>query len=108
MGLGSRRVAFLMPWLLQKKAGDILYATMVFLLAVLLRPRLSPLRAGVGAFGFCTAIEFSQLYHAPWIDAIRAYPLGHLVLGSGFAWPDIACYAIGVGLGMAVELLPRR
>ena len=53
----------------------------------------------------------SQLYHAPWIDAIRDTLPGALVLGYGFLWSDLACYAAGVALGAGVEAgdttLPR-
>ncbi len=33
---------------------------------------------------FCYGIEASQLYHAEWIDSMRATTLGGLVLGYGF------------------------
>jgi hypothetical protein len=52
---------------------------------------------------FAWGVEFSQLYHAPWIDAIRATPPGRLVLGNTFNWPDLFAYALGVGLGAWVE-----
>ena len=52
--------------------------------------------------------ETSQLYHAPWIDRIRATTLGGLVLGFGFLWSDIACYTVGVACAMCVDLLLRR
>lgn len=38
----------------------------------------------------------SQLYHAPWIDSIRATSLGGLVLGFGFLVSDLICYTCGV------------
>ena len=44
------------------------------------------------------------MYHAPWIDSIRRTTLGGLVLGFGFVWSDLACYAVGVGLGILIEL----
>ena len=44
-----------------------------------------------------------QLYHAPWIDSIRRTTLGGLVLGFDFVWSDLACYAVGVGLGILIE-----
>ncbi|MFM8818855.1 MAG: DUF2809 domain-containing protein, partial [Phycisphaerales bacterium] len=49
-----------------------------------------------------------QLHHAPWIDGIRATRLGALVLGSGFLWSDIACYAVGVAGGAAGESMVDR
>ena len=60
------------------------------------------------AMAFAVAIELSQLYHAPWIDSIRRTTLGGLILGFGFLWSDLACYALGVGLGVLVETLWRR
>ena len=52
--------------------------------------------ACVLALVFSYLIEISQLYHAPWIDAIRSTALGGLVLGFGFLWSDILCYTVGV------------
>ncbi|MDJ1631891.1 DUF2809 domain-containing protein [Bacillus velezensis] len=37
-----------------------------------------------------------QLYHAPWIDAIRSDTLGGLILGWQFVWSDIFAYTLRV------------
>jgi hypothetical protein len=58
---------------------------------------------GLLAISFAAGIEASQLYHAPWLDAIRRTTLGGLALGYGFLWSDLACYAVGVGLGAIIE-----
>jgi hypothetical protein len=76
---------------MSKYGGDALWALMVFF--------------GFGfLFGFAWAIEFSQIYHAPWFDAIRASRPGHLVFGSTFNWPDLPAYAVGVALGALLEI----
>ena len=72
------------------------------------RDRAGPAQAstwkiGCLAMAFSVVIELSQLYHAPWIDSIRHTTLGGLILGFGFLWSDLACYAVGVGLGAAIE-----
>ena len=54
-----------------KYGGDALWALMVFVGFGLLLPRLSTWMLAVLATGFAVAIEFSQLYHAPWIEALR-------------------------------------
>jgi hypothetical protein len=77
--------------------GDVLWAGMIywgfqFLLAN------EPKQTAIYAILFCFLIEFSQLYHAPWIDEIRHTRLGGLVLGFGFLWSDLVCYLVGVGL----------
>jgi hypothetical protein len=66
-------------------------------------PRASSWTIGLLAMAFSVSIEVSQLYHAPWIDSIRHTTLGGLILGYGFLWGDLACYAMGVGLGVVIE-----
>lgn len=83
-----------------KYGGDALWALVVFLGLGLVRPRDSTLRLGLLALGCAWAVEFSQLYHAPWIDAVRATRLGRLVLGSTFNAPDLPAYALGIALGV--------
>jgi hypothetical protein len=107
LGLLSRRISELPSWL-AKDAGDALYATMVFWLLGLLAPALPSRRAAVAAVTFCFAVELGQLYHAPWIDAIRDTRLGGLVLGHGFHASDLICYAVGVLLGVLIERPGRR
>ena len=107
-GLGSRVFARHLPRFVAAYAGDTLYATMGFVLIGIAAPRWSTARVGVAALASSCAIEVSQLYHAPWIDAIRATIPGALVLGYGFLWSDLACYVIGVALGAGVERLTRR
>ncbi len=72
---------------------------MVFTGCALIAPRAPGLRLAGAALAFAFVIEFAQLYQAPWINAIRATTLGHLVLGTGFQWWDLLAYAVGVGFG---------
>ncbi len=104
LGLGSRRYAGHLPGFVAAYAGDTLWALVTFLGIGLLLPRASTWRVALLAMSFSAAIEVSQLYHAPWIDSIRHTTLGGLVLGYGFVWSDLACYALGVGLGMLFEI----
>ena len=104
LGLLSRRV----PWL-PAGIGDALYATLIFWLIRFVSPAAARLHAAIVAIGLCFVIEASQLYHAPWIDAVRDNRLGGLVLGHGFLASDLAWYVVGVLLGAAIErLLVRR
>ena len=88
---------------LSNYGGDALWALMVFVGFGFLLPRASTLLIALTALAFSWGVEFSQLYHAPWIDAIRATLPGRLVLGNTFNWPDLAAYALGVGLGAWAE-----
>jgi hypothetical protein len=103
LGIGSRRFSSYLPGFVAAYAGDTLWATTAFLGVGLLLPRASTKWVAALAMSVSVAVEVSQLYHAPWIDAVRRTNLGGRALGYGFVWSDLACYAVGVGLGMLVE-----
>jgi hypothetical protein len=97
-----------LPQWLSNYGGDALWALMVFVGFGFLLPRLPTLAVALLALAFAWVVEFSQLYHAPWIDAIRATLPGRLVLGNTFNWIDLVAYALGIGLGAWVEWRLRR
>lgn len=103
LGLASRRLPGVSSILLGKLPGDALWALMIFVLAGIALPRGSTHRVALVALAICFAVEFSQLYQAPWIESIRRTTLGHLVLGSRFHWPDLPAYALGVASGAIIE-----
>ncbi|WP_439558418.1 DUF2809 domain-containing protein [Dyadobacter sp.] len=88
--------------------GDALWAMMVFLSLAFVFCKWPTWQVAAAALGFSVCIELSQLYHAPWIDAIRQMPLGGLILGFTFVWSDLVCYAVGVGIAVMVEILLIR
>jgi hypothetical protein len=76
--------------------GDALWAAMIVWWMGVAVPRL-PLRTrGLLALAVCTAVELSQRYHTPLLDALRRTLPGHLVLGSGYDPRDLLAYAAGV------------
>jgi len=107
-GLASRRFrADLPPWV-GEYAGDALWALAVFVLLGLVFPRMTTGRAALIAGGVSLAVELSQLYQAPWLNAVRATTSGALLLGHGFLWTDLPSYAAGVTIGAAGERLAAR
>ena len=81
---------------LAENLGDALWAVLVYLLIAWTWRRQSGGRIAVATMAISVAVEFSQLYHAPWLDAMRRTTLGGLVLGWGFAWGDLIAYASGI------------
>jgi hypothetical protein len=73
-----------------------------------LAPRARLARRAAAAYGLCVAVELSQLYRAPWIDAIRATRAGGLVLGSGFDPRDLLAYLVGVAGAALIEAAVAR
>ncbi|MEE9404307.1 MAG: DUF2809 domain-containing protein [Algisphaera sp.] len=107
-GLGSRRFAAQLPGFVGAYAGDTLYAVLVFVLWRTFFSSWTMGRIVVITLGFCFAIELSQLYQAPWAQAVRATLPGRLVLGQGFLWSDFLCYAVGVMAAVLLTLVSGR
>jgi hypothetical protein len=105
LGLASRRYGAGLPAFVAEYAGDTLWAVMAFIVIGVVAPDWPTRRVGVAALLACYADEVSQLYHAPWIEAIRNTRLGGVVLGYGFLWSDVACYTVGVALCVVIEHL---
>ncbi|MEI3893583.1 MULTISPECIES: DUF2809 domain-containing protein [Bacillus] len=108
LGLSSRKLAFALPALLNDYLGDALWALMIFTGFGFLFPKIETKKLTFISLMFCYGIEVSQLYHAEWIDSVRATTLGGLVLGYGFLWSDLVAYTIGVGIGMFYEFMLRK
>ncbi len=92
-----------LPNFIAKYGGDSLWALVVFLGFGFVYSRISTTRLGVIAVCFAWAIEFLQLYHADWIDGIRATLLGRLILGTTFNSPDLLAYVVGIAVGVLAE-----
>ena len=97
--LGGTRV----PLAVRDVIGDALWAIMLTWWVSALWPRLARGARAALALGTCYAVEVSQLYHTPGLDALRRTTLGHLVLGSSFDVRDPAAYALGVLGAVVIE-----
>lgn len=102
LGLLWRSGWILLPKWLSKYGGDAIWAMMVFFGIGFLMPRRSVNRLALQALCFSWFVEFSQIYHAPWIDSLRSTLLGRLILGSVFHWPDLFAYLVGVIIAVGV------
>lgn len=107
-GLGSRMHPSVLPPFVATYAGDTLWAVMAFVGIALLVPAWQTLRIAAATLLLSCAVEVSQLYHAPWIDSLRNTRIGGLVLGFGFLWSDVACYAVGTAIGVLLDIWLSR
>lgn len=108
LGLASREYPGVLPAFLGKYPGDALWALVVFFLTAGILRGWSTLRTAVVALAIANVVEFGQLYHAPWIDAVRDTTFGRLVLGAHFDPLDLAAYALGVLVGVVVDRMCPR
>jgi hypothetical protein len=105
LGLSTRQFAIYLPRWVNLYLGDCLWALMIFLLVGLIYKSKDTKWVAVVALLICYFTEVSQLYHSPWIDALRNSRLGGLVLGRGFLWSDLVSYSLGIGFGTLFEKL---
>jgi hypothetical protein len=102
LGLASRRflgdISFIKTYV-----GDVLWALMVFFGFALIFNWWTTKAVALASILFSFGIEITQLYHAHWIDSLRATRLGGLVLGFSFVWSDLLCYSLGIALGVFLE-----
>jgi hypothetical protein len=92
------------PW--DKSLGDVLYAVAVYLVLALIRPAARPKRMAVIALLICEVIEAFQATGIP--ARLQHLPGARWLLGTEFAWHDVACYVIGIGIILALDLLAIR
>ena len=91
-----------------KYGGDTIWAGQCVFLLRIVFPRTSLLTLACVNYALGVLVEISQLYHAVWIDSLRSTVIGEALLGLGFLWSDIACYAVGTLLACPVCLLVDR
>ena len=111
LGLASRAFPQFVPDSLGKYPGDALWAMMIVFGLGIFATRMRTWQLALWALLVCFAVEFSQLYQAPWIVELRSHTLGHLVLGSFFGWADLIAYTAGVAVAAIIDnvvLFKRR
>lgn len=87
-----------------KYGGVALWATLVYLLVLLVRPSFSPRRAGALALATSFGVELLQLTPLPAFLSSQ-HLLLRLIFGSTFHLPDLPAYAAGVALGVGAHTL---
>ncbi|MBU9709173.1 DUF2809 domain-containing protein [Paenibacillus sp. AK121] len=103
LGLGSRAFSTQLPAFVANHFGDALWACMIYFGLRMLWVNRQLSVALWGSVLFCFAIEFSQMYQAPWINHIRATTLGGLVLGKGFLTVDMIRYTVGIVVSWVLD-----
>ncbi len=103
LGLPQRIIPQYMPDFMVQYGGDALWALAIFLIFGMLFPKASTGKVALAAIILSWGIEFSELYQADWINAIRATRLGGLILGYTFLWVDLVSYTVGISIGVILE-----
>ncbi len=92
--------------IVDKYAGDALYAAMVFLLISLFSPALSPRARAFAALVIMTALEVFQLTLLPREMSNSSYIMVRVagrLLGTTFSWLDLVAYYVGIGSALLAD-----
>lgn len=103
IGIGLMSRASFIPQSVLPYLGDILYTLMFYFIFGFLFPEMPKAKIAAISIGLCFLIEISQFYQADWINEVRSYKLGGLILGFGFRWSDLVCYTLGGLWGYLLE-----
>lgn len=104
-GLGLKLLA---PPAIRASMGGAPYVALWATVFRFVSLRVPPLACALAALALTCALEVLQLWHPPWLEAVRGHTLGALVLGTSFDWADFPPYVVGAGLGWALLALARR
>ncbi len=105
VGLATRLPGIEWSPVVGKYLGSVLWGAMVYCLVGLLRPGWQTIALMLVASCIAVGVEVSQLWHTPWLDALRQTRLGVLLIGRYFAWADILAYLAGIAAAAGVDRL---
>ena len=83
--------------------GNIIWATFIYFVIRIIYIKQKKYIVAIISSIFLILIEFSQLYHAPWINDIRNFSLAGIVLGYCFHYDDLLSYIFGVFVGFMID-----
>jgi hypothetical protein len=80
---------------LNNYSGGVFYEIFWILLVIFINPKIPPRLAAILVFMITALLEFLQLWHPPFLEAIRATLIGRLLIGTTFDWWDFPHYMLG-------------
>ena len=87
-------------WWFNNYGAGLLYEIFWILLVFFVAPTRKPAnRIPVCVFIITSVLEFFQLSHPWFLEEIRSYFLGRVLIGTTFTWWDFPHYAIGCVIG---------
>jgi hypothetical protein len=104
-GLTLRRYGFGLglPAPVVKYGGSVLWGTMVFFLVAMVAGGQLRRNIMLISISIAVGVELFRLVHTPWLEDFRLTMAGALLVGRVFSWWNMLAYAVGIGIGMAVD-----
>ena len=94
LGLASKFYQGPLDWWVNDFGGGMLYEVFWILLVISIWPRAAPFWVAFWVFWLTAFVEVLQLWHPPFLTAIRSTFLGKMLLGTTFVWWDFPHYLV--------------
>lgn len=88
--------------------GGVFYVIFWCLAVSLVWRAAKPGRIAAAVVAVTCGLECLQLWHPPFLQALRSHFLGATILGTTFVWSDFPYYFLGAGMGWAWLAAVRR
>ncbi len=89
---------YLTDWV-NNSLGGLLYVTFWCLVAAFLNPKWPEVKIALIVLLVTSVLETAQLWHPPFLQYLRSFYLGKVLLGTTFTWSDFPHYAAGALIG---------
>ncbi len=99
VGLGTKVYSGPLESWVHGSAGGLLYVVFWCMVVGAFLPRGRPGRIAWAVFGVTCLLEVAQLWHPPFLEAVRGTFPGALLLGTTFVSSDFPHYAAGTLIG---------
>jgi hypothetical protein len=89
------------PWAdwVNNSLGGVFYVLFWCLVVFWCLPQVRPPWIALPVLSVTCLLEGLQLWHPPFLEWLRSYWMGQILLGTTFSWSDFPYYFIGAGLG---------
>ena len=92
------RDAFIRPY-----GGDILVTLLLCCMIRIVLPRGYRLPIAGGVLAFAILVEVGQYFGLVYLLGLGHIEFFRIIIGTGFSWWDMLCYAVGCGVFTAVD-----
>lgn len=102
LGFYSKFYNGLFTYWVNNSLGGVLYEIFWCLIIFLFLPKTNiHIIAGI-VFVVTCILEILQLYHPPFLQAIRQTFIGKTLIGTSFVWSDFMYYLLGCSIGLLI------
>ena len=88
--------------------GGVLYEVFWCLVLFFTQPKVKPFKIAGTVFIITCILETLQLWHPPFLQAIRSTFIGKTLIGTSFVWSDFMYYLIGCSIGLLLINIIRK